>query len=131
MQLYAFDTPDGRKISVALEETGLPYEVRVVDIAKAEQHDPARVKISPNHKIPARVAPDGPSGRSIGIFAWGAPSSDLISHRGRTDAERAARAVTLDAGWRSAVVALAVHHPHPDRTHRPLLSCVGRSVRSG
>ena len=62
MQLYAFDTPDGRKISVALEEMGLPYEVR-------EPHDPARVKISPNHKIPALVDPDRPSGRTIGIFA--------------------------------------------------------------
>ena len=72
MHLYAFDTPNGRKISVALEEMGLPYEVRVVDITKGEQHDPAFVRISPNHKIPALVDPDGPGGRAISIFESGA-----------------------------------------------------------
>ena len=72
MHLYAFDTPNGRKISVALEEMGLPYDVRVVDITKGEQHDPAFVRISPNHKIPALVDPDGPGGRPISIFESGA-----------------------------------------------------------
>ncbi len=72
LQLHTFDTPNGRKISVALEEMGLPYEVKVVDITKGEQHDPAFVKISPNHKIPALVDPDGPGGRPISIFESGA-----------------------------------------------------------
>ena len=72
MQLHTYDTPNGRKISVALEEMGLPYEVRIVDITKGEQHDPAFVTISPNHKIPALVDPDGPGGRPIGIFESGA-----------------------------------------------------------
>jgi len=72
IQLYAFDTPNARKISVALEEMGLPYEVHVVDITKGEQHDPAFVKISPNHKIPAIVDPDGPSGGPISVFESGA-----------------------------------------------------------
>ena len=72
MQLHTYDTPNGRKISVALEEMGLPYEVRVVDITKGEQHDPAFVKISPTHKIPALVDPDGPGGRPISIFESGA-----------------------------------------------------------
>ncbi|MDH5540022.1 MAG: glutathione binding-like protein [Rhizobacter sp.] len=72
IQLYAFDTPNGRKISVALEEMGLPYEVHVVDITKGEQNDPAFVKISPNGKIPAIVDPDGPAGKPISIFESGA-----------------------------------------------------------
>ncbi|MEO6407415.1 MAG: glutathione S-transferase N-terminal domain-containing protein, partial [Burkholderiaceae bacterium] len=72
MQLYTYDTPNGRKISVALEEMGLPYEVRVVDITQGEQHDPAFVKISPTHKIPALVDPAGPGGRPISIFESGA-----------------------------------------------------------
>ena len=72
LQLHTFDTPNGRKISVALEEMGLPYEVKVVDITKDEQHDPAFVKISPNHKSPALVDPDGPGGRPISIFESGA-----------------------------------------------------------
>ena len=63
--LYAFDTPNGRKISVALEEMGLPYDVHVVDITAGEQNDPAFLKISPNNKIPAIVDPDGPGGAPI------------------------------------------------------------------
>jgi GST-like protein len=70
--LYAFDTPNGRKISVALEEMGLPYEVHVVDITQGEQHEPAFVAISPNHKIPAIVDPDGPAGAPISVFESGA-----------------------------------------------------------
>jgi GSH-dependent disulfide-bond oxidoreductase len=72
IQLFAFDTPNGRKISVALEEMGLPYEVRVVDITKGEQNDPAFVAISPNRKIPAIVDTDGPLGKPISVFESGA-----------------------------------------------------------
>jgi GST-like protein len=62
LQFHAFDTPNGRKISVALEEMGLPYDVHVVDIGKGEQFAPAFLAISPNNKIPAIVDPDGPAG---------------------------------------------------------------------
>jgi GST-like protein len=72
IQLYAFDTPNGRKISVALEEMGLPYEVHVVDIGKGVQFDPAFLKISPNNKIPAIVDTDGPGGQPISVFESGA-----------------------------------------------------------
>jgi GSH-dependent disulfide-bond oxidoreductase len=72
IQLYAFDTPNGRKISVALEEMGLPYEVHIVDIGRDEQFDPAFLAISPNNKIPAIVDPDGPGGRPISVFESGA-----------------------------------------------------------
>lgn len=72
IQLYAFDTPNGRKISVALEEMGLPYEVKVVDLGQGEQHDPAFLKISPANKIPAIVDPDGPGGQPISVFESGA-----------------------------------------------------------
>ena len=64
IQLFAFDTPNGRKISVALEEMGLPYAVHIIDIGKGEQHTPEFLKISPNNKIPAIVDLDGPGGRS-------------------------------------------------------------------
>lgn len=72
IQLYAFDTPNGRKITVALEEMGLPYDVHVVDIGKREQFDPAFAAISPNHKIPAIVDPDGPDGAPVSVFESGA-----------------------------------------------------------
>jgi GSH-dependent disulfide-bond oxidoreductase len=72
IELFAFDTPNGRKISVALEEMGLPYDVKVVDIGKGQQFDPAFLKISPNNKIPAIVDPDGPGGTPISVFESGA-----------------------------------------------------------
>ena len=72
IDLYAFDTPNGRKISVALEEMALPYTVHVVDITRGEQHQPAFVAISPNHKIPAIVDPEGPAGKPISVFESGA-----------------------------------------------------------
>ena len=70
--LHAFDTPNGRKISVALEEMGLPYEVHIVDIGQREQFHPAFLKISPNNKIPAIVDSDGPAGAPISVFESGA-----------------------------------------------------------
>ena len=72
VELHAFDTPNGRKISVALEEMGLPYTVRVVDIRKGQQREPEFLKISPNGKIPAIVDHDGPNGRTVSIFESGA-----------------------------------------------------------
>ena len=72
IQLYTFDTPNGRKISVALEEMGLAYDVHVIDITKGEQNHPAFLKISPNNKIPAIVDPEGPGGEPISVFESGA-----------------------------------------------------------
>ena len=72
IELHAFDTPNGRKISVALEAMGLPYTVRVVDIRKGEQREPDFLKISPNGKIPAIVDRDGPNGRPVSVFESGA-----------------------------------------------------------
>ena len=83
LQLYAFDTPNGRKISVALEEMGLAYDVHVVDITKGEQNHPAFLKISPNNKISAIVDPDGPGGRSISVFESGAILLYLAEKTGR------------------------------------------------
>ena len=72
IELWAYDTPNGRKISVALEEMALPYTVHVVDIGKGEQHAPEFLRISPNNKIPAIVDPDGPDGQPISVFESGA-----------------------------------------------------------
>jgi GST-like protein len=72
IELHAFDTPNGRKISVALEEMALPYTVRVVDLRKREQFEPEFLKISPTGKIPAIVDPDGPGGKPVSVFESGA-----------------------------------------------------------
>ena len=72
IELHAFDTPNGRKISVALEEMALPYTVRIVDIRKGQQREPEFLKISPNGKIPAIVDHDGPHGTPVSVFESGA-----------------------------------------------------------
>ena len=69
---YAWNTPNGRKISVALEEMELPYRVVPVNIGKGQQHEPEYLRISPNNKIPAIVDEDGPGGAPISIFESGA-----------------------------------------------------------
>jgi GST-like protein len=72
IELHAFDTPNGRKISVALEEMELPYAINIIDIRKGDQSSPEFLKISPNGKIPAIVDPEGPHGRRVSIFESGA-----------------------------------------------------------
>lgn len=72
IQFFSFDTPNGRKISVALEEMGLPYSVTPVDIGKDEQFKPEFLKISPNNKIPAIIDSEGPDGQPISVFESGA-----------------------------------------------------------
>jgi GST-like protein len=70
--LHTWDTPNGRKISVALEEMSLRYVVHPVNIFASEQFGPAFVKISPNNRIPAIVGSDGPGGEPITVFESGA-----------------------------------------------------------
>ncbi len=72
IELHTFNTPNGRKISVALEEMGLSYGVHVVDITKDEQFAPDFLAISPNNRIPAIVDPDGPGGAPVSVFESGA-----------------------------------------------------------
>ena len=72
MELYTWGTPNGRKVSIMLEECGLPYRTHRIDIAKGEQFAPAFLDISPNNKIPALVDPDGPDGKPIRLMESGA-----------------------------------------------------------
>jgi GST-like protein len=72
IELWTWNTPNGRKISVALEEMGLPYTVRKVDITKGEQFQPEFLKISPNNRIPAIIDPEGAGDASISVFESGA-----------------------------------------------------------
>ena len=72
IDLYTKGTPNGRKVSIMLEEVGLPYRVHVVDISKGEQFTPEFVAINPNNKIPAIVDSDGPGGKPLALFESGA-----------------------------------------------------------
>jgi GST-like protein len=72
IDLYSWGTPNGRKVSIMLEEVGLPYAVHKVDIGKGDQFKPEFVAINPNSKIPAIVDSDGPDGKPISVFESGA-----------------------------------------------------------
>jgi GST-like protein len=72
LQLYSLPTPNGVKISIALEETGLPYEVHRVDFGQHEQTSPEFLSLNPNNKIPAVIDPDGPGGQPLALFESGA-----------------------------------------------------------
>jgi GSH-dependent disulfide-bond oxidoreductase len=114
IQLYAFDTPNGRKISVALEEMGLPYQMRVVDITRGEQHDPAFLKISPNHKIPAIIDPHGPAGAPISVFESGAILLYLAEKTGRF---WPANPVARVAVWEWLMFQMGSFGPMPGQVH--------------
>jgi GSH-dependent disulfide-bond oxidoreductase len=83
IELYTWSTPNGRKVSVMLEECGLPYNVHKIDIGKGEQFAPGFVAINPNSKIPAIVDSDGPDGGPIQIFESGAILVYLSGKTGR------------------------------------------------
>lgn len=72
IELWTWDTPNGRKISVALEEMGLPYSVHTVNIGKGEQFNPEFLAFAPNNRIPAIRDPEGPDGKPITVFESGA-----------------------------------------------------------
>lgn len=72
IDLYYWPTPNGHKITIALEELGLPYRVALVNIGTGEQFAPDFLKIAPNNRMPAIVDPDGPDGAPIAIFESGA-----------------------------------------------------------
>ena len=72
LQLYSLPTPNGVKVSIALEEIGLPYEVHLVDFGKNDQKTPEFLSLNPNGKIPAILDPNGPDGKPLGLFESGA-----------------------------------------------------------
>ena len=72
IDLYTWTTPNGRKVSIMLEETGLPYEVHAVDIGNNEQFDPDFLRIAPNNRIPAIVDGDGDGGAPLTLMESGA-----------------------------------------------------------
>jgi GSH-dependent disulfide-bond oxidoreductase len=121
IELYYWRTPNGWKISIMLEECGLPYLVRPVDISAGEQFAPAFLKISPNNRIPAIVDPDGPGGRAIAIFESGA----ILQYLGRKTgkfypaSERARVEVEQWLFWQMANLGPKAGETHHFRLYAP------------
>ena len=79
IELHYWPTPNGHKITIFLEETGIPYEIRYVNIGRGEQFEPSFLEIAPNNRMPAIVDPEGPDGRPISVFESGA----ILQYLGR------------------------------------------------
>ncbi|MGR6431905.1 glutathione S-transferase family protein [Rhizobium sp. PAMB 3174] len=83
IQLYSVPTPNGVKVSIALEELGLPYEAHAVSFSDNEQKSAEFLSLNPNGKIPAIIDPDGPDGDAVGLFESGAILIYLAEKTGR------------------------------------------------
>jgi GST-like protein len=79
IELYYWPTPNGWKISIMLEDLGVPYDVKYVNIGRGEQFEPSFLKIAPNNRMPAIIDPEGPDGGPISVFESGA----ILQYLGR------------------------------------------------
>ena len=95
IDLHYWPTPNGWKISIMLEECGLPYKVHGVDIGAGQQFEPAFLAISPNNRMPAIVDPDGPGGAPISVFESGAILQYLAGKMGRFGGDSARERVAV------------------------------------
>lgn len=98
VELYYWPTPNGWKVSIMLEECGLPYNVHMINIGKGDQFTPEFLAVSPNNKMPAIVDPDGPGGKPISVFESGA----ILQYLGRKTGQfypQEERARTLVDQW--------------------------------
>ena len=83
IQLYTWDTPNGKKVSIMLEEIGVPYEVHPVNLRQNDQMKPEYLAINPNNKIPAIIDTDGPGGKPFTLFESGAILMYLAEKSGK------------------------------------------------
>ena len=91
LQLYSLPTPNGVKVSIMLEEIGLPYEAHLIDFGKDDQKTPEFLSLNPNGKIPAILDPSGPGGKPLPLFESGAILQYLAEKTGKLLPQDAAR----------------------------------------
>ena len=121
IELYYWPTPNGWKISIMLEELGVPYHLHYINIGKGEQFEPAFLKISPNNRMPAIVDPEGPGGQPISIFESGA----ILQYLGRKSGqfypsdERARVAVDEWLFWQVGGLGPMAGQTHHFRNYAP------------
>jgi GST-like protein len=83
IQLYTWGTPNGKKVSIMLEEIDMPYEVHPINIGQGDQMKPEYLAINPNNKIPSIIDPDGPGGKPFTLFESGAILMYLAEKSGK------------------------------------------------
>jgi GST-like protein len=121
IELYYWPTPNGHKITIMLEECGLPYEIKPVNIGKGDQFKPDFLAISPNNRMPAIIDPDGPGGKAISVFESGA----ILQYLGRKTGkfypadERARVAVDEWLFWQMGGLGPMAGQAHHFRNYAP------------
>lgn len=133
IELWYWPTPNGWKISIALEEMGLPYEVKPVNIGAGEQFAPDFQAISPNGRMPAIVDPDGPDGRPLSIFESGAILQYLGAKCGRFYPEDPRGRAEVDQWlfWQVAGLGPMAGQTHHFRQYAPAMTADQRHLAYG
>lgn len=133
IQLWYWATPNGWKVSIALEEMGLPYELRPVNIGTGEQFEPAFQAISPNGRMPAIVDPDGPDGLPLSIFESGAILQYLATKSGQFYAKDARGRAEIDQWlfWQVGGLGPMAGQTHHFRQYAPALIKDQRQIAYG
>lgn len=123
IDLYYWPTPNGWKISIALEEMGLPYTVKLVNIGKGEQFEPDFLEIAPNNRMPAIVDPEGPDGKAISIFESGAILQYLARKTGKFYGSTERERIEIDQWlmWQMGGVGPMAGQAHHFLTYAPVM----------
>jgi GSH-dependent disulfide-bond oxidoreductase len=133
IELHYWPTPNGWKVSIALEEMGLPYELKPVNIGKGEQFTPQFLSISPNNRMPAIVDPEGPDGQPISIFESGAILQYLGGKSGQFYGDSERKRVEIDQWvfWQMANLGPIAGNTHHFRQYAPSFIHDQRQVAYG
>jgi glutathione S-transferase/GST-like protein len=133
IELWYWPTPNGWKISIALEEMELPYELKPVNIGAGEQFDQAFQALSPNGRMPAIVDPDGPDGRPLSIFESGAILQYLGARSGRFYPQDARGKAEVDQWlfWQVGGLGPMAGQTHHFRQYAPALTSDQRHLAYG
>lgn len=133
IDLHYWPTPNGWKVAIALEEMGLPYEMKPVNIGRGEQFTPAFLRISPNNRMPAIVDPEGPGGGPISVFESGAILRYLADKTGRFGGADARGRVAVDEWlfWQVGGLGPMAGQAHHFRQYAPAMAPDARHTAYG
>ena len=133
IEVHYWPTPNGHKITIALEEMALPYEIKPVNIGRGEQFTPAFLAISPNNRMPAIVDPDGPDGKPISVFESGAILQYLGRKTGRFYGSDERGRVEIEEWlyWQMANLGPMAGQSHHFRGYAPAMIADQRQVAYG
>jgi glutathione S-transferase/GST-like protein len=123
IDVHYWPTPNGHKVTIALEEMGLPYEIKTVNIGRGDQFTPEFLAISPNNRMPAIVDPDGPGGKPISVFESGAILQYLGRKTGRFYGADERERVNIDEWmhWQMANLGPVSGHGNHFRNYAPTM----------